>query len=63
MYQQDEYEELLRYAVVTPKLETLTAAHMQRLGVSHLFAEGRAPQRKDEPKSQPPAGIQGSSCV
>ncbi|XP_074525442.1 centrosomal protein POC5 isoform X2 [Halichoeres trimaculatus] len=52
---QDEYEELLRYAVVTPKLETLTAAHMQRLGASHLSAEGRTSQRKDEPKSQRPA--------
>ncbi|XP_034547627.1 centrosomal protein POC5 isoform X2 [Notolabrus celidotus] len=60
---QDEYEELLRYAVVTPKLETLTAAHMQRLGTSHLSAEGRTSQRKDEPKSQHPAAdeIEGRS--
>uniref|UniRef100_UPI0037E92415 centrosomal protein POC5 n=1 Tax=Semicossyphus pulcher TaxID=241346 RepID=UPI0037E92415 len=52
---QDEYEELLRYAVVTPKLETLTAAHMQRLSTSHLSAEGRTSKRRDDTKSQRPA--------
>ncbi|XP_070760392.1 centrosomal protein POC5 [Enoplosus armatus] len=54
---QDEYEELLRYAVVTPKLEKLTSAHLQRLSTSHLFAEGQTSQRKDETKSQHPADI------
>ncbi|XP_065821687.1 centrosomal protein POC5 isoform X1 [Labrus bergylta] len=52
---QDEYEELLRYAVVTPKLETLTAAHIQRLSTSHLTGEGWTSQRKDDTKSQRPA--------
>ncbi|XP_040899232.1 centrosomal protein POC5 [Toxotes jaculatrix] len=52
---QDEYEELLRYAVVTPKLETLTTAHLQRLGTSYLSAEGWSSQRKDDTKSQRPA--------
>ncbi|XP_060927979.1 centrosomal protein POC5 [Limanda limanda] len=53
---QDEYEELLRSAVVTPKFETLTTAHLQRLSVSHLSAESRKSQRKDDTKSQLPAG-------
>ncbi|XP_038560210.1 centrosomal protein POC5 isoform X3 [Micropterus salmoides] len=52
---QDEYEELLRYAVVTPKLEKLTSAHLQRLSTSHLSAEGQTSQRKDDTKSQRPA--------
>ncbi|XP_050931221.1 centrosomal protein POC5 isoform X2 [Lates calcarifer] len=52
---QDEYEELLRYAVVTPKLETLTSAHWQRLSTSRLSAEGRGSQRKDDTKLQRPA--------
>ncbi|KAA8592339.1 hypothetical protein FQN60_017794 [Etheostoma spectabile] len=52
---QDEYEELLRYAVVTPKLDRLTSAHLQRLGTSHLSAEGRPSRRKDDTKSQGPA--------
>eukprot|EP00064_Thunnus_orientalis_P018650 superscaffoldBa00004361_g18753 len=52
---QDEYEELLRYAVVTPKFETITSAHMQRLNTSLLSTEGRGHQRKDDTKSQRPA--------
>ncbi|TKS78824.1 Centrosomal protein POC5 [Collichthys lucidus] len=52
---QDEYEELLRYAVVTPKIETLTGAHFPRLSTSYLSAEGRTSQRKDDTKSQRPA--------
>ncbi|XP_027134292.1 centrosomal protein POC5 isoform X2 [Larimichthys crocea] len=52
---QDEYEELLRYAVVTPKIETLTSAHFPRLSTSYLSAEGRTSQRKDDTKSQRPA--------
>lgn len=61
MDEQDEYEELLRYAVVTPKLETLTSAHLQKLSTSYLSAEGRTSQRKDDTKSQRTAGILGSS--
>ncbi|XP_040012309.1 centrosomal protein POC5 isoform X2 [Xiphias gladius] len=52
---QDEYEELLRYAVITPKLEKLTSAHLQRLSTSHLSAEGRSSQTKDDTKSERPA--------
>ncbi|XP_029295734.1 LOW QUALITY PROTEIN: centrosomal protein POC5 [Cottoperca gobio] len=44
---QDEYEELLRYAVVTPKLDRLTSAHLQRLSTSHLSAEDTATEAKD----------------
>ncbi|XP_021171496.2 centrosomal protein POC5 isoform X2 [Fundulus heteroclitus] len=39
---QDEYEELLRYAVVTPKFETLASTQWK----------GPGSQRKDEPKVQ-----------
>ncbi|XP_019956600.2 centrosomal protein POC5 [Paralichthys olivaceus] len=53
---QDEYEELLRYAAVTPRFESLTSAHLQRLSASHLSAESRKSQRKDDTKSQRPAG-------
>lgn len=59
--QQDEYEELLRYAVVTPKLDTLTSAYLHRLSTSHLCTEGRGSQRKDDTKSQRSAGIMASS--
>ncbi|XP_067377951.1 centrosomal protein POC5 isoform X2 [Channa argus] len=52
---QDEYEELLRYAVVTPKHETLTSSHMQRLGTLHLSADSQSSQRKNDTKSQRPA--------
>ncbi|KAI3371924.1 hypothetical protein L3Q82_006797 [Scortum barcoo] len=45
---QDEYEELLRYAVVAPKIDTLTNAHLLRLSTSHLTAEGRTSYRKAE---------------
>lgn len=61
MDQQDEYEELLRYAVVAPKIETLTSAHMQQPSTSYLSAEGRTSQRKHDAKSQRPAGILDSS--
>ncbi|KAK2837366.1 hypothetical protein Q5P01_014578 [Channa striata] len=49
---QDEYEELLRYAVVAPKIETLTSAHMQRLSTLHLSTEGQSSQRKNDTKPQ-----------
>ncbi|XP_056275773.1 centrosomal protein POC5 isoform X2 [Pseudoliparis swirei] len=52
---QDEYEELLRYAVVTPKLDRHTGAHLQRPGTSHLSEGGRASQRKEDTKSLRPA--------
>ncbi|KAM6944980.1 centrosomal protein POC5 [Lycodopsis pacificus] len=51
---QDEYEELLRYAVVTPKLHRLTSAHLQQRSTSHLSAEGRT-QRKEDTTSLRPA--------
>ncbi|XP_071396014.1 centrosomal protein POC5 [Centroberyx affinis] len=51
--QQDEYEELLRYAVVTPKFEAHTSSHVQLLSTSHLSAVGRSSQGKDDAKSQP----------
>lgn len=57
MDQQDEYEELLRYAVVTPKFETLTSAHLKHLSTSYLSADGRTSHRKDDIESQHPAGI------
>uniref|UniRef100_A0A3Q3XDT1 Centrosomal protein POC5 n=1 Tax=Mola mola TaxID=94237 RepID=A0A3Q3XDT1_MOLML len=50
--QQDEYEELLRYAVVTPKLETLSSGHLQQLSTSYLPAEERTSPRKNYTKSQ-----------
>lgn len=56
MDQQDEYEELLRYAVVTPKLDPHTSAHLQLLSTSHPPAEGRSSLRKDGTKPQRPAG-------
>lgn len=61
MYVQDEYEELLRYAVVTPKPETPARTRMQQLSTSRLSAEGRTSQRKDDRKSQHPAGNLGRS--
>nr|XP_046242909.1 centrosomal protein POC5 isoform X2 [Scatophagus argus] len=54
---QDEYEELLRHAVVTPKLETLTSAHLRQLSTSYLSAEGWNYQRKDDTKSQRPTDV------
>ncbi|KAJ0019334.1 hypothetical protein NQD34_006903 [Periophthalmus magnuspinnatus] len=47
---QDEYEELLRYAVVTPKLDTL-----QQLRTSQLSVEVPSSQPKNETQSQHPA--------
>ncbi|XP_008279676.1 centrosomal protein POC5 [Stegastes partitus] len=49
---QDEYEELLRYAVVTPKLEPLASVPLKHLSTSHLRADGRSSHSKDNPKSQ-----------
>ncbi|KAK7933558.1 hypothetical protein WMY93_004454 [Mugilogobius chulae] len=46
---QDEYEELLRYAVVTPKLDTL-----HQLRTSHLSVEMLSSQSKNEPVTQHP---------
>ncbi|KAM3611425.1 uncharacterized protein V6R79_018381 [Siganus canaliculatus] len=52
---QDEYEELLRYAVVTPKLEKLTSAHKQPLNIPSFSATGQTSQRRDDTKLQHPA--------
>ncbi|XP_076016010.1 centrosomal protein POC5 isoform X2 [Genypterus blacodes] len=55
---QEEYEELLRYAVVTPKLDPQTSAHLQQLSASHLPAEGRSSQRtREDARSQRPAAF------
>ncbi|XP_047446735.1 centrosomal protein POC5 [Mugil cephalus] len=49
---QDEYEELLRYAVITPKAETVSSVRSKQLSTSRLSAEGRHSQGKDHGKSQ-----------
>ncbi|XP_069565488.1 centrosomal protein POC5 [Brachyistius frenatus] len=46
---QDEYEELLRYAVVTPKLETFAIVQQKHPSNVHLVADGRS---KDSTKSK-----------
>ncbi|KAK9522658.1 hypothetical protein VZT92_019107 [Zoarces viviparus] len=51
---QDEYEELLRYAVITPKLDRPSSARYQQPSTSHLSAEGRT-QRKEDTTSLRPA--------
>ncbi|CAL8346605.1 unnamed protein product [Lota lota] len=52
---QDEYEELLRFAVVTPKFEGPTSAHLQSwLSTSR---EARPLHGKDDVKSQRQAGV------
>ncbi|XP_028271006.1 centrosomal protein POC5 isoform X2 [Parambassis ranga] len=49
---QDEYEELLRYAVVTPKLDTLTRVQLKQQSTSHLSRDGdRVSQSKAGTKS------------
>lgn len=48
MNQQDEYEELLHYAIVTPKLETFTSFHLKPPSTSDLPAERMTSQRKDD---------------
>ncbi|KAJ0067485.1 hypothetical protein NL108_007954, partial [Boleophthalmus pectinirostris] len=48
----DEYEELIRYAVVTPKLDTL-----QQLRTSQLSVEVPSKQPKNETQPHHPAGI------
>ncbi|XP_034026009.1 centrosomal protein POC5 isoform X2 [Thalassophryne amazonica] len=49
---QEEYEELLQCAIVTPKL---TSVHLQPLSTTHRTAEGRVSQRENDRKSQHPA--------
>ncbi|XP_029916350.1 centrosomal protein POC5 isoform X2 [Myripristis murdjan] len=51
---QDEYEELLRFAVVTPKFETHTG-HLKLPSTSHMSADTRSSQGRDGAKSQRPA--------
>ncbi|XP_056141619.1 centrosomal protein POC5 [Lampris incognitus] len=53
---QDEYEELLRYAVVSPKFETHAGAHLQLLSTAHLSTEDRSSHGNDDAKSRRPAG-------
>ncbi|KAM3867553.1 centrosomal protein POC5 [Diretmus argenteus] len=48
---QDEYEELLRYAVVTPKFDTHTSSHSKLLSASRQSAEGRSSKGTDDAKS------------
>lgn len=57
--QQDEYEELLRYAVVTPKLDMLSV-QMKQQRASRLSAAGGS---KDDTKSQHLPGIVSSCCM
>ncbi|XP_010874776.3 centrosomal protein POC5 isoform X1 [Esox lucius] len=45
---QDEYEELLRYAVVTPKYQPQPASQLQLLSVSQLPVDGRSSRGNDE---------------
>lgn len=54
---QDEYEELLRYAVVTPRFEAHAGAQLQLLSTSHVSADGRS--GNDDARSLRPAGITG----
>lgn len=56
MSEQEEYEELLHYAVVAPELEMFTAAHSRPLSTPDLPAERlKAPKNGDA--SQRSAGI------
>lgn len=60
MNEQDEYEELLHYAVVAPKLEMFTSAPLKPPSTSDLSTERLNSQRKED-SSQPSAGILFSS--
>ncbi|CDQ62722.1 unnamed protein product [Oncorhynchus mykiss] len=53
---QDEYEELLRYAVVTPKYDPQPAAQLQLLSASQLSADGRRSRGNDDARSHRSAG-------
>ncbi|KAM9546469.1 LOW QUALITY PROTEIN: centrosomal protein POC5-like [Salvelinus alpinus] len=53
---QDEYEELLRYAVVTPKYDPQPAAQLQLLSASQLSADGRSSRGNDDARSHRSAG-------
>lgn len=62
MNEQDEYEELLHYAVVAPKLEMFTSAPLKLPSTSDLSTERLNSQRKED-ISQPSAGILFSSWI
>ncbi|KAM9811196.1 centrosomal protein POC5 [Neosynchiropus ocellatus] len=51
---QEEYEELLRYAVVTPKPDTFKGAHLQPPNTALLSGEGQSSQRTEHAKSHLP---------
>ncbi|KAL0979276.1 hypothetical protein UPYG_G00183100 [Umbra pygmaea] len=53
---QDEYEELLRYAVVTPKYPPQPSAQLQLLSSSQQSADGRSSRGNDDARSHPSAG-------
>ncbi|CAB1319918.1 unnamed protein product [Coregonus sp. 'balchen'] len=54
---QDEYEELLRYAVVTPKYDPQPAAQLQLLSASQLSADGQSSRGNDDARFHPSAGL------
>lgn len=62
MDEHDEYEELLHYAVVTPKLEMFNTAHLKPLSTSDISVERLNSQRNEDP-SQRSAGILFSSLM
>ncbi|XP_067087504.1 centrosomal protein POC5 [Osmerus mordax] len=53
---QDEYEELLRYAVVTPKFEPHATSQLQLLCASHLSAGRPSSRANDDARSYRSAG-------
>lgn len=62
MDEHDEYEELLHYAVVAPKLEMFNIAPLKPLSTSDISAERLNPQRNEDP-SHCSAGILFSSLM
>lgn len=62
MDEHDEYEELLHYAVVAPKLKMFNAAQLKPLSTSDISAERLNSQRNEDP-SQRSAGILFSSLM
>ncbi|KAM8865202.1 centrosomal protein POC5 [Synchiropus picturatus] len=51
---QEEYEELLRYAVVTPKTDTFKGARLQAPGTAHLSGASQASLRTEHAKPHLP---------
>ncbi|XP_011614163.1 centrosomal protein POC5 isoform X1 [Takifugu rubripes] len=52
MDEHDEYEELLHYAVVAPKLEMFNPAHLKPLSTLDISAERLNPQRNEDPSQR-----------